>query len=267
MNDLINTSRAAKTLLNAQWTEALPDYIVEIMQQISLETSAIIAGRVNYIGSLKTSDIKRLTNAMEFAGADIAKIEAIIAKWTGKSAREIDKLFFDYAAKNDEFAKVFYEARGITPRTSRTDAYLASAVNAITQQTKRTIGNLARTTALFYKMPDNSYIDIRHAYIRTINQAIYEVQSGTMDYNSAMRATMRAIGNGTRVIEYQSGYHRRLDSAVRQNILDGVRQLNQEVMTYHGKAYGADGIELSAHQTTLAYKGADFQTKNLKKCR
>lgn len=269
MNDLLNTSRAADTLLNAQWTESLPDYIVEIMQQISLETSAIIAARVKYIGNLKTSDIKRLSNAMQFAGADIAKIEAVIAKWTGKSSREIDKLFFDYAKRNDEFAKVFYEARGITPRTFRTDAYLASAVNAITKQTKTAIGNLARTTALFYKMPDNSYIDIQHAYIRTINQAIYEVQSGTMDYNSAMRATMRALGNGTRVVEYQSGYRRRLDSAVRQNILDGVRQLNQQVMTYHGKAYGADGIELSAHAICapdhLGVQGRRFSNEEFEK--
>ena len=239
--------RAAQTLLDAQWTEALPDYIVEIMQNISVETSAIIAGRVKYIGRLNKSDIKRLTKAMEFAGGDIKKIEAVIAKWTGKSVAEIDKMFLKYAAKNDEFARTFYEAKGITPRTYRTDAYLASAVNAITKQTKMAFGNLSQTTAFFYKMPDGSYIDTAHAYIRTINQAIYEVQSGTMDYNTAMRATIRAIGNGTRVLEYRSGYKRRLDSAVRQNILDGVRQLNQEVMAYHGKAYGADGIELSAH--------------------
>ena len=247
MNELLNLSRAENTLLSAQWTESLPDYIVEIMQQISVETSKIIAARIKYIGELKPTDVKKLTNAMEFAGADIRKIEKVIAKYTKLSEKEIDKLFFDYAQKNDEFARVFYEARGITPKTYRNDAFLNSVVNSIAEQTKMNIGNLSRTTALFYKMPDNTYLDINQTYIRTITQAIYEVQSGTLDYNTAMRTTLKSLGKGARTLEYMSGYKKRLDSAVRQNVLDGVRQLNQEVMTYHGKSYGADGIELSAH--------------------
>ena len=210
MNELLNLSRAENTLLSAQWTESLPDYIVEIMQQISVETSKIIAARIKYIGELKPTDVKKLTNAMEFAGADIRKIEKVIAKYTKLSEKEIDKLFFDYAQKNDEFARVFYEARGITPKTYRNDAFLNSVVNSIAEQTKMNIGNLSRTTALFYKMPDNTYLDINQTYIRTINQAIYEVQSGTLDYNTAMRTTLKSLGKGARTLEYMSGYKKDL---------------------------------------------------------
>jgi hypothetical protein len=38
-------------------------------------------------------------------------------------------------------------------------------------------------------------------------------------------------------VEYASGYTRRLDSAVRMNVLDGVRQLNQGVRKITGEQF------------------------------
>ncbi len=234
-------------LMRSEWLEQLPDYLVELMQQMSLEATAIIAARINYIGSVKKSDIHRLTNALAFAGADINEIERIIARFTKKSEAEIESIMKEVAANDDAFAKMYYESKGIVPKTYITDAYLQSALNAVTKQTQGVIQNLSNTTALFYQMPDGSYADIRTAYIRAVDKAIYEVQSGSVDYHTAMKQTMLSLGKGTRCIEYASGYHRRLDSAIRQNILDGAKQLNQAIMDYHGKAFGADGVELTAH--------------------
>lgn len=234
-------------LMRSEWLEQLPDYLVELMQQMSLEATAIIAARINYIGSVKKSDIHRLTNALAFAGADINEIERIIARFTKKSEAEIESIMKEVAANDDAFAKMYYESKGLAPKTYITDAYLQSALNAVIKQTQGTIQNLSNTTALFYQMPDGSYADFRTAYIRAVDKAIYEVQSGSVDYHTAMKQTMLSLGKGTRCIEYASGYHRRLDSAIRQNILDGAKQLNQAIMDYHGKAFGADGVELTAH--------------------
>ena len=52
--------------------------------------------------------------------------------------------------------------------------------------------------------------------------------------------------NGLRVT-YESGYTRRLDSAVRQNITNGVKQLAQQSSLMIGEMMGDDAIELSAH--------------------
>lgn len=234
-------------LMRSEWLEQLPDYLVELMQQMSFEATAIIAARINYIGSVKKSDMHRLTNALAFAGADINEIERIIARFTKKSEAEIERIMKEVAANDDTFAKMYYESKGLAPKTYITDAYLQSALNAVIKQTQGAIQNLSNTTALFYQMPDGSYADIRTAYIKAVDKAIYEVQSGSVDYHTAMKQTMLSLGKGTRCIEYASGYHRRLDSAIRQNILDGAKQLNQAIMNYHGKAFGADGVELTAH--------------------
>lgn len=234
-------------LMRSEWLEQLPDYLAEIMQQMSLEATAIIAARINYIGKVKKSDIHKLTNALAYAGADISEIERIIARFTKKSDAEIERILTEVAAEDDSFAKMYYEAKGLVPKTYITDAYLQTALTSVIKQTQEAIRNLSNTTTLFYQMPDGTYSDIRSTYIRVIDQAIYEVQSGSIDYHTAMKRAMLSLGKGTRCIEYMSGFHRRLDSAVRQNILDGTKQLNQTVMDYHGKSFGADGVELTAH--------------------
>lgn len=234
-------------LMRSEWLEQLPDYLAEIMQQMSLEATAIIAARINYIGKVKKSDIHKLTNALAYAGADINEIERIIARFTKKSDAEIERILTEVAAEDDSFAKMYYEAKGLVPKTYITDAYLQTALTSVIKQTQEAIRNLSNTTSLFYQMPDGTYSDIRSTYIRVIDQAIYEVQSGSIDYHTAIKRAMLSLGKGTRCIEYMSGYHRRLDSAVRQNILDGTKQLNQAVMDYHGKSFGADGVELTAH--------------------
>ena len=85
------------------------------------------------------------------------------------------------------------------------------------------------------------------------------------DYASAVRQALKeAAADGLRV-QYASGATRRLDSAVRMNVLDGIRQLNQDVTIQTGKEYGADGVELSAHRLCaedhLPYQGRQFSLK------
>lgn len=256
-------------LMRSEWLEQLPDYLAEIMQQMSLEATAIIAARINYIGKVKKSDIHKLTNALAYAGADINEIERIIARFTKKSDAEIERILTEVAAEDDSFAKMYYEAKGLVPKTYITDAYLQTALTSVIKQTQEAIRNMSNTTSLFYQMPDGTYSDIRSTYIRVIDQAIYEVQSGSIDYHTAMKRAMLSLGKGTRCIEYMSGYHRRLDSAVRQNILDGTKQLNQTVMDYHGKAFGANGVELTAHAISapdhVNVQGHRFTNKEFEK--
>ena len=48
-------------------------------------------------------------------------------------------------------------------------------------------------------------------------------------------------------MQYPSGYHRRLDTAIRQNIIDGANQIAQQGSIMMGEELGYDAYELSAH--------------------
>jgi hypothetical protein len=55
------------------------------------------------------------------------------------------------------------------------------------------------------------------------------------------------VDSGIRKMYWDSGYTQRLDTAVRRNLLDGVRAINQGVQDETGKQFGADGKEISVH--------------------
>ena len=55
------------------------------------------------------------------------------------------------------------------------------------------------------------------------------------------------LDSGVRRIYWDSGYNQRLDTAVRRNVLDGIRQVRQKINDEAGKEFGADGKQLSAH--------------------
>ena len=55
---------------------------------------------------------------------------------------------------------------------------------------------------------------------------------------------------GLQMVDYATGYHRRMDSAVRMNVMEGVRTLNQTLLNQFGEEFGADGVEVSHHKNS-----------------
>lgn len=85
------------------------------------------------------------------------------------------------------------------------------------------------------------------AYRQAVDDAVQAVQAGVTTYTKAIESGLRDVaGDGLRV-RYPSGVTRRVDTAMRQNILDGVRSVNQKIAEAVGKEFDADGVEISAH--------------------
>ena len=74
-----------------------------------------------------------------------------------------------------------------------------------------------------------------------------QVSTGAADFHTAMRDSIKAMGgNGIRV-QYESGTTRRLDSAVRQNLLWGAKQASIEYNDLIGQELECDGVEIDWH--------------------
>ena len=97
-----------------------------------------------------------------------------------------------------------------------------------------------------------------------VNKATIAVQTGALDYDTAIRNEVKRLSDaGISVVEWESGYHRRLDSSIRMNVMEGVRQMNQEILNEAGEKF-ADGVEISAHDRP-APDHADIQGKQYTK--
>lgn len=202
------------------------------------------------IGELLPSDVNRLVE-LKRMGTNVDWIKREIAKGMSLAAQDVEKIFYRIAETDYRFAAKFYgEARQLPIKQNKA---LLRALRAQLRQTQGALTNLSRTTV------------VSGRYRGALDVAVHSVQSGVTDYNAAIRAAVKGAAREGLRVEYESGHRRRLDSAVRMNVLDGARQLNQDIARQVGKEFGADGVELSAHalcaEDHLPYQGLQFTNR------
>lgn len=235
-------------LLNESWIEGLPDNIVSNMEALNKYVVQRICERIRKIGDIGSADSHRINLAAEYAGADLKAIEKEVARIMRMNQAEVERLFEEVAKENIEQANIYYRARNMEPlRGYSARDSLNSFVNAAKRQALDGTANISNTYMIGFKQ-GKLILPLREYYITTINRAITYVQTGVVDYQSAMRSTVRNMArSGLRRLTWDSGHSRRLDSSARMNILEGVRRLNAEMMEETGREFGADGVEVSAH--------------------
>ena len=243
-------------MLSESAMDALADLIVERQEKINQYVIDIIAKRVREIGTLKPSDIHKLERLLK-SGGDVKEINAEIAKMTGLQIDEIKRIIKQVAKDAYIDAKPYYDYRHKPYIPFAKNKALQNVIEAVTRQTLETYENLSKAQAFMIRDLKNPKklipTPISKAYYSVIDEAVQASQQGTIDYNTAMRRTMKQLtDSGIRHVEYnpESGkrFSQRLDTAVRRNVLDGIRAINQGCQDVIGEQYGADGKELSVHQ-------------------
>ena len=222
--------------------------IVDRQEQLNTYVLKKIASRIKEIGQLTPSDTKTLEQMVR-NGADVREINLELAKLSNLQVRDIKALIKEVAIQDYADVRAFYDYRRLSYIPFEENEHLQQIVNAMAQQTAQSYVNLTKTQAFMLKDEYTGQLKpttINETYYRTVDKAVQAVTTGTVDYRTAMRETMnQLIDSGIRTVDYASGYHRRLDSAVRMNILDGVRQLNIQMQDELGKQFDSDGKEIT----------------------
>ena len=244
--------------------EELADRIVDTYRRINTRFLITVGERIKEIGLARPKELHQIEQILA-CERDADRIIREIANAAGASKERIKKLL-NRSAKDDlDFAKVYYKFRDMPIPNLTDNEKLMTVVNAVARQVGDQIDNLSLTTAVKLRTAfgtDSSYT-LAGGYRKIVSEAILAAQNGIVDYNTAIRSTLRSLADGgIKVIEYESGYMRRIGSAVRMNVLDGVRQLNQQMRDMIGEDIGADGVEISAHFTCaedhLPYQGKQY---------
>lgn len=249
-------------MLRQEVEEKLAEHLVSRINEANTYILETIGKKIRYISTLTPSEARKLSQILKYGG-DYQKIAKKIAEVSGKNVKDIYKIFEEVAKKNKEFAKQFYEYRGIEYRPFEKDIELVEQVKSIATLTAETYRNISNTRTIGL-IQDGKYRNIKEAYQNIIDKAILNVTEGKEDFYSTMRQSLKELG-GNGLVQYKdTGYVRRLDSAVRMNILDGMRQLNNETSIRFGEEYGADGVEISVHAYP-APDHADIQGRQFSK--
>lgn len=189
-------------------------------------------------------------------GYDLNELQLELSRISGKSVEDVNKLLDKVAKENVEFSEVYYKAKNKEYVKYEDNEPLQDLVESIKMQTNETFVNLAQSKNTGFVIEDNdgnkTFKTIPQVYNDLIDEAVYQVSTGVEDYQSAMRNVTRQLADsGVKIHEekvaYENGYNKRIDSAVRQDVLTGLRQVNIGVQQEIGDDLDANGIEVSFH--------------------
>ena len=173
-----------------------------------------------------------------------------LSKISGLSVKDLKAILEKVAKENIGFADVYYKARGLETPIYNENKALQRLVNSVYNVAGEELKNISKTTG--FRLLDSNgnplLLDIDKTYKEVIDRCVVAISQGKETYQQSMRSTLKQLSSsGVRKIEYESGYSRRLDTSIRQNILDSMRQVANESQQLFGKEFDSDGVEVSVH--------------------
>ena len=260
-------------MIDEEIIERLSKRLVERINNTNEYILKEIGKCIKEIGSLTPSKASQLAQILKYGG-NYKKIVKRLEELTKLNVKDIEDIFEAVAKENYSFAKQFYDYKGIEYIPYNKNIALQNQVKSLARITIGEYLNLSNTTAIGYYVTDNLgdivFKGLEESYRQTIDQAVLSVAQGKESFNSSMERTLKTLGrSGLKTIQYESGYTRRLDSAVRLNIMSGLRQMTQDLQKQFGQEFGADGIEISAHRNSAPdhepVQGRQFKNEEFEK--
>lgn len=224
----------------------LTDFSYEVAsryEKINVTLIKAMSEQIKEIGRLTPSNVNRLEQMIKY-NQNIDKITYLLAQESGKSLSDIMDIYEQSGKGIYDNMLYMYKYRQLEPVPFSENIAMQTYLNGMRTLTANTFVNLASTSVIF------------EPYRQLVDIAVQAITSGVSSYTDYIREAITSPPLGHTLIkdawegmrvQYSSGYTRRLDSAVRMNILDGVKQVNNATREQVGKEVGADGIEITAH--------------------
>jgi len=244
-------------MLTEEEIEKLIEPIVQRQSNLSSAIIYIIAKRIKAIGDIDPDSLYTIEQALR-TSTDVASINKMITEVLQLQLIDVDNIFHIIAKDTYESSKELYYAIGREFVNYEESIQMQRITNAIAKLTNDEFRELYKTQAFMLRNPMNPAELIPTSASETYNNIVNEALSDMTinpkgDYYDYIERTMKQLNeSGLRTVVYhtESGKEitQRLDTAVRRNVLDGIRAVNQEIQNQVGLEIGADGVELSIHE-------------------
>lgn len=255
-------------------SEKIIDLLVErLVNRIEVTNTKIlekISNDIAKIGSITIADSHKLVQMLKYGGS-YNKIARMLAEMTKLNIEDIYDIFEEVAKSNYTFAKQFYDYRNIEYIPWNKNKALRNQVKAIAKITAKEYANLSKTMAYAIKGIDGNvvYTPIAKAYQDIIDKAVITVGQGKETFQTAMADSIKTLGGSGIVIQYPSGYHRRLDTSIRMNMDEALTNMSTELQKQLGKEFKANGVEITVHENSAPdhepIQGHQFTNKEFSK--
>ena len=215
-------------------------------QKANIDYIKRVTKHIEEIGQLSATDIHILDQYRKL-DINIKEVEAEIAKACNMSKKEVSALIDKQAKDIYKKQGKWYVASGLKQKAFSKNSRATKLTKSILDRTFGSMRNISRTTSIY------------NEYKAIVDEATLLVSNGVQTYDKAISSSLKRIQNegimldttrgyNRQVVEYASGYRRRLDSAIRMNIKEATRSITQGMLELTGQEFGADGMEIDAHE-------------------
>lgn len=232
--------------LTPKQLQSIPESIVKLYLELESFVIEDIARRIAKTGIITETAKWQLERAKDIGMADIEKkIKDVLSS----SYEEIEKTFKESAATSLAYDNKIYEEAVKKQIKIKGNLALEELLQAAIKQTKGELKNITRSLGFVERIAGKLvYNDIATFYQRTVDLALFQVSTGTLDSNAAIRQAIKKLADsGLRYIDYDNGWSNRIDVAVRRAVLTGTNQMSQKMTELTMEELNCEYVETTAH--------------------
>lgn len=232
--------------------QAIPENIIELYQQLEDFIIDDISRRIAKVGSITDTSEWQSIRAQEI-GISLDTIMEEVARVNKLSDAEIERIFKEAANISVKADNTIYNKANLGTLSISESQQLRTHLLAAIKQTKSDLRNFTQSLGFVTRGPNGKIIanKLMEFYQNTLDFAQLQISSGVTDYNTAIRQAVKRLSqSGVRVVSYESGWHNRVDVAVRRATLTGANQMAKQMTDYmHNELVNEEDqyVEVTAH--------------------
>lgn len=215
-------------------------------------TLQTIGRRIKDINSMSAYDQTVLKNYIQSSlNEDIASIENKLAQITKLNIKDVHTILTQTVSDGINYYQPLYDYRGLKNLDFANNKAAQKIVEHFYKETAGTMINLSKTKALAFDRYNSKgevigSIPFKGAIEKAYGDAVMAVTNGTVDFQTAMRETIKNIGGSGVRVQYPRTT-RNLNTCIRANILYGAKKAAMAYDEYVSNELGCDGIEIEYH--------------------
>lgn len=235
--------------ITPEFMYSLPLPLMRLYQRFEEQILEDICSRLAMAGEMTETAIEHI-RSLQRRGYDYKKINEYIRKTLKLTQSEFDTVWNKAVQRNQQYFDTLIDDNLILGENNFNADLFVQEINAIEMQTLGELTNITRSMGFAYRAPDGTVKvdDIGRMYQRVLDDALMRVESG-QSYNVAIRdATKMLTDSGLQYVDYESGWHNRVDVAARRAVMTGVTQLSRQYTEQTATLLDTPYREVTAHR-------------------
>ncbi len=224
-------------MLTPQTLNKIPNELVDLVNELQIDVIKSISEKIVKADYLTPSAEWQLYKAQQLM-MSTNDVNKLIASYTGKSKRQISKMYTDACKGAINIDAKIYRAAGQDAASFLRSVAFSEVLKAGIENTIGVMSNFTNS------MVQSSRSTVTHL----MDKAYMQVLSGAFSYQEAIyNAVSELAGKGIVSVKYQSGHTDWADVAVRRAVLTGVNQTTAKLQINLADDMGTDLVEITSH--------------------